>query len=286
MAIDELSLAAALRAWRDRLSPAAVGLPTGSGRRAAGLRREELADLAQISVDYLVRLEQGRAESPSAQVLASLARALQLTRAERDHLYRLTGLAPPHDGTIPEHIAPGMQRVLRRLGDAPTGVFTADWRLIWFNAGWVALHGNPASIAPEQRSFVRTRFPIAGEQGRLALHEVEPGDGERTDRAIVADLRRASGRYPDDPRLVTLIESRLSGNPRFAELWQEGAVASHREDRKVVHHPEAGAITVECDVLSDGDNDLKVVVYSVAPGSEDEARLQFARAIGSAVTAP
>ena len=286
MAIDELSLGAALRAWRDRLSPVAVGLPAGSGRRAAGLRREELADLAQISVDYLVRLEQGRAERPSPSVLACLARALQLTRSERDHLYRLTGLAPPHDGIIPEHIAPGMQRVLLRLGDAPTGVFTADWRLIWFNAGWVALHGDPTALPPEQRSFVRTRFPVAGETGRIGVNEVTADDAGSTDRAIVADLRRASGRYPDDPRLVALIESRLTGNPWFAQLWQEGAVASHREDRKIVYHPDAGAITVECDVLSDGDNDLKVVVYSVAPDSEDEARLAFARALGGAATAP
>jgi hypothetical protein len=165
-------------------------------------------------------------------------------------------------------------------------VFTADWRLIWFNDGWVALHGDPTALAPEQRSFVRTRFPVAGETGRIGVNEVTADDAGSTDRAIVADLRRASGRYPDDPRLVALIESRLAGNPRFAQLWHEGTVASHREDRKIVYHPDAGAITVECDVLSDGDNDLKVVVYSVAPGSEDEARLAFARAIGGAVTAP
>ncbi|WP_218671488.1 helix-turn-helix domain-containing protein [Microbispora sp. GKU 823] len=95
MTTDETSLGATIRAWRDRLSPAAVGLPAGRVRRAAGLRREELADLAGVSVDYVVRLEQGRATTPSAQVAAALARALQLGRAERDHLYRLAGLQPP-----------------------------------------------------------------------------------------------------------------------------------------------------------------------------------------------
>ena len=181
---------------------------------------------------------------------------------------------------IPEHIAPGMQRVLLRLGDAPAGVFSADWRLIWFNAGWVALLGDPTDVAPEARNLVRARFPIAGETERFAAHEVESSDGEATDRAVVADLRQATGRYPDDPRLKALTASRLAGNPWFAQLWHEGAVASHREDRKVVRHAEAGDITVHCDVLSDADNDLKVVVYSVAPGSEDERRLAFARAIG------
>lgn len=91
----ETSLAATLRVWRDRLTPAEVGLPAGWSRRAVGLRREELADLAGVSVDYVVRLEQGRATTPSAQVVAALARALQLTRAERDHLYSLAGLQPP-----------------------------------------------------------------------------------------------------------------------------------------------------------------------------------------------
>ena len=286
MADDQLSLGAALRSWRDRLSPAAVGLPQNPRRRAAGLRREELADLAGISVDYLVRLEQSRAETPSAQVTGALARALQLTLAERDHLYRLAGLAPPHDGQIPEHIPPGVQRVLHTLREAPVGVFTADWRLIWHNAGWTALLGDPLAVPAEQRSLVRARFPIDGEPGAFASSEVQSDDGETTDRAVVADLRRATGRYPNDPRLTSLIESRLAGNPRFAQLWHEGTVASHREEHKLISHPEAGEIAVWCDVLSDAENDLKIVVYSVAPGSPDEQRLQFARAIAGAVTTP
>src|SRR5690242_21788604 len=117
MSADETALGTTIRAWRDRLTPADVGLPAGRARRAAGLRREELADLAGVSVDYIVRLEQGRATTPSASVVASLARALQLSTAERDHLYRLAHLVPPVDGTIPDHLPPGMQRVPARLGD-------------------------------------------------------------------------------------------------------------------------------------------------------------------------
>ncbi len=97
MTTMQTSLAATLRVWRDRLAPAEVGLPAGRSRRAAGLRREELADLAGVSVDYVVRLEQGRATTPSGQVVAALARALQLARAERDHLHGLAGLQPPGD---------------------------------------------------------------------------------------------------------------------------------------------------------------------------------------------
>src|SRR5215470_7226746 len=136
MSTDETALGTTIRAWRDRLTPAEAGLPVGRARRAAGLRREELADLAGMSVDYVVRLEQGRATTPSAQVVSALARALRLSRQERDHLYRLAGLQPPLDGMINDHIPPGMQRVLTRLGETPVAVFAADWRLIWWNRSW------------------------------------------------------------------------------------------------------------------------------------------------------
>jgi len=280
MSSDELSLGAMLRAWRDRLSPAAVGLPVGGGRRSVGLRREELSDLAGISVDYLVRLEQGRADTPSAQVVASLGRALQLSNEERDHLFRLAGLAPPQVGTIVDHIPPGMQRVLIRLGDTPVGVLSADWRLIWWNQSWAGLFGDPAAVPADERSLVRTRFPVAGDPGRMSLWPVVIEDKEASDRAIVADLRLAAGRYPADKRLASLIHRRLEGNPRFAELWRDGAVAGHREDRKTIQHPEAGDITVDCDVLNDSDTDLKIVILTAVPGSEDETKLQFARVIG------
>ncbi|WP_182905127.1 helix-turn-helix domain-containing protein [Microbispora sp. H13382] len=284
MTTDETSLGSTIRAWRDRLSPAAVGLPAGRVRRAAGLRREELADLAGVSVDYVVRLEQGRATTPSAQVAAALARALQLSRAERDHLYRLAGLQPPRDGVISDHIPPGMQRVLARLGDAPVAVFAADWRLLWWNRGWAALLGDPSVVPPEERNLVRSRFPAASDRTRLAAWPVVSENADATDRAIVADLRRASGRYPEDARLSELIRRTLGGNPRFAELWHSGAVGGHAEDRKTIRHPAVGDVTVDCDVLCDSDTDLKIVVYTAVPGSEDETKLDLVRVTG--VTAP
>src|ERR1700748_715447 len=121
MSTDETGLGATIRAWRDRLTPADAGLPAGRARRAAGLRREELADLAGVSVDYVVRLEQGRATTPSAQVVSALARALRLSRQERDHLYRLAGLQPPLDGMINDHIPPGTPRVPTPPGGDPGG---------------------------------------------------------------------------------------------------------------------------------------------------------------------
>jgi transcriptional regulator with XRE-family HTH domain len=188
MPSDEMSLGAMLRVWRDRLSPAAVGLPAGGARRAVGLRREELSDLAGISVDYLVRLEQGRAENPSPQVAAALARALQLTNTERDHLYRLARLVPPADGEISDHIPPGVHRVLNRLGGAAVAVFAADWQLIWWNRGWAALLGDPSSTPPALRNFARDSFPVNGDGPRLSQWPVTSLARDTMEAAIVSDL--------------------------------------------------------------------------------------------------
>ncbi|GII84631.1 transcriptional regulator [Sphaerisporangium siamense] len=286
MTTHDMSLGATIRAWRDRLSPAAVGLPAGRARRTSGLRREELADLAGVSVDYVVRLEQGRATTPSAQVSAALARALQLTGAERDHLYRLAGLQPPRDGLIGDHIPPGIQRVLTRLGDAPVAVFAADWRLLWWSRGWAALIGDPSGVAPEDRNLVRARFPVASDRGGLAGWPVVSKNLEASDRAIVADLRRASGRYPGDARLSGLIRRTLDGNPRFARLWHSGAVGHHAEDRKTIRHPQVGDITIDCDVLCDSGTDLKIIIYTAVPGSEDEAKLALTRVTGVSSPVP
>ncbi|WP_035841290.1 helix-turn-helix transcriptional regulator [Kitasatospora azatica] len=280
MTTDETNLGATIRAWRDRLTPAAVGLPSGRVRRAAGLRREELAELAGVSVDYVVRLEQGRATTPSPQVAGALARALQLSREERDHLYRLAGLQPPGDGLISDHIPPGMQRVLTRLGDAPVAVFAADWRLVWWNRSWAAVLGDPSAVPPEARSLVRSRFPTPGDQGGLAGWPVVSANSDASDRAIVADLRGASARYPEDPRLAETIRRTLDGNPRFAQLWRDGAVGRRAEDRKTIQHPTVGSITVDCDVLADADTGLKIVIHTASPGSEDETKLDLARVAG------
>ncbi|MBA6435013.1 helix-turn-helix transcriptional regulator [Streptomyces sp. GMR22] len=271
---EGVGLGATIRAWRERLSPSAVGLPTGRARRAAGLRREELAERAGVSVDYVVRLEQGRATAPSAQVVASLAHALRLTDAERDHLYRMAGLAPPNDERIPDRIPPGVHRVLHRLGDVAVAVFAADWQMIWWNAGWAALLGDPSASPPALRNFARERFPIGSDPVRIAAWPVITRNSEDSDLAIVSDLRRATGRFPHDARLAELIQVLTTGNPTFARLWASGTVAAHREDRKTVEHPEAGPVDVDCDVLTDGDSDFKIVILTAVPGSADEAKLR------------
>lgn len=281
-----LGLGATIRAWRERLSPSAVGLPSGRARRATGLRREELAERAGVSVDYVVRLEQGRSTAPSAQVVASLAHALQLTAVEREHLYRMAGLMLPNDEPIPDRIPPGVHRVLNRLGDVAVAVFAADWQLIWWNPGWAALLGDPSTKPPELRNFARERFPIGWDDDvRIASWPVMVQNGDSSDLAIVSDLRRATGRFPHDARLAELIRQLTAGNATFARMWASGTVAAHREDRKTVEHPTVGPVDVDCDVLTDGDSDLKIVILTAAPGSSDEAKLRRTMA-GEGVRAP
>ena len=272
-------LGATLRLWRDRLSPASAGLPSGRPRRASGLRREELADLAGLSVDYVVRLEQGRSSTPSAQVVAALARALQLTGAERDHLYRLARLTPPADSQVSDHIPPGMSRMLSRLGDVAVAVFAADWQLIWWNRGWTALLGDPSATPPAQRNFARETFL----GGRTWRTRVVSADQDAVEVAVVSDLRRASGRFPHDRRLAGLIDDLTRGSARFAELWASGVVGAHREDHKTALHPEVGPIELDCDVLTDGDAEHKIVILTAA--DEIKLRLALTGPVLAAVTA-
>jgi hypothetical protein len=168
-------------------------------------------------------------------------------------------------------------------------VFAADWQLIWWNPGWAALLGDPSDKPPEQRNFARERFPIGSGDDvhdvRIASWPVLVRNGEASDLAIVSDLRRATGRYPHDVRLAELIRQLTAGNGTFARLWASGTVGAHRDDRKTVEHPEAGPVDVDCDVLTDGDSDLKIVILTAAPGSSDDAKLRRTSA-GDSLRAP
>ena len=281
MTADIAKLGPMLRTWRGRVSPAAAGLPAGRGRRVSGLRREDLAELAGISVDYVVRLEQGRNVTPSAQVTTALARALQLTNAERDHLFRLAGLAPPASGEISDHIPPGLRRMLNRLGDAAAAVFAADWQLIWWNRGWAGLLGDPSSTPPAMRNFARDTFPVDEAAPHLSHWPVTSLSQPEVEASVVSDLRRAAGRFPGSARLASLIQDLTTGSQRFAELWASGAVGAHREDHKIVQHPATGPIAVDCDVLTDGDAERKIVVLTAAPDTEDETNFRLAVVSGA-----
>jgi len=267
--------ATVLRSWRDRVSPADVGLPAGSGRRTSGLRREELAALAGVSVDYLVRLEQGRAEHPSPQLLGALALALRLSESERDHLYRVAGAAPPALGLVPRHITPGVQRLVDRLGDVPLAVFTATYDILLWNPLWAALTTDPSRYTGLQRNLVWRHFT----EGHDGI-EFDAQHEEDFASDLAADLRGAVGRYPRDAALAQLVARLRAASGEFDRRWAEARVAEHRASRKTVARTSVGPITVDCDVLTVPGGDLRIVVYTVAPGSDDEAKLDLLRVTG------
>jgi transcriptional regulator with XRE-family HTH domain len=276
VAMDHDELASCLRSWRDRLTPAEVGLPAGGRRRAPGLRREEVAGLAGLSVDYVARLEQGRAANPSPSVLAPLARALRLTDDERAHLFRVAGQAEPLAGQINRHITPGVHRVLDRLADVPVVVMDASWTVVAANPLAVALVGDGSRAAdPRDRNIAWRHF--TGAPSRFAR---DPDDDARMAVEAVADLREALGRHPDDAPLRALIADLRQASPRFAELWEQRPVAQRTSDRKTIDHPEVGPITLDCDILIVRGSDLRLIVYTATPGSADANALALLATIG------
>jgi transcriptional regulator with XRE-family HTH domain len=276
-------LGALLRAWRDRLSPLDVGYPADDARRAAGLRREELASLAGLSVDYVVRLEQGRALRPSHQVAAALARALQLDDSERDHLFRLAGLLPPSPHEVPAHIPPGVQRLIARLGEVPLAVFTASWDLLTWSPLWAAVLGEPRQAGATRPNLLRAHFGGTGLGNGESCVVHRSGSLEGFEASLTADLRRVHGRYPDDRGVDTLIRDLLLSSARFRDLWESGIVGEHRSEHKVIRTAAAGDIDLDCDVFSVAGTDLRIVAYTAADGSEAAAKLEFLRV--GAVTA-
>ncbi len=267
-----------VRRWRDRVAPEAVGVPAGRRRRASGLRREELAGLAGISADYLTRLEQGRATTPSAQVVESLARALRLADAERDLLYQLAGHAAPGLDVAPSRITPSIQRVLDRLAHTPVVVYDSTSTLIVANAPYEALMGDTTAWHGLERNAIWRH--LNGVRNRV-VHTAEEHAHHLA--LLVADLRLTASRYPADRALRRLISDLGEGSPRFTELWN--ADAPQRPENltrhKVVDHPAVGRITLDCDTLMVAMDDLRITVYTAEPGTEDADRLALAVVLGT-----
>ncbi|MBY8878386.1 helix-turn-helix transcriptional regulator [Actinacidiphila acidipaludis] len=262
-----------VRRWRDRVPPEAAGLPSGGHRRAPGLRREELALLAGISVDYVTRLEQGRAANPSEQVVEALGRALRVTAAEREHLFRAAGLVPPGQGTVPAFIPASVQRMLDRLTGTPVAVSDATWTLLLANPQYTALMGD---YRGNDRNAVWRNFLGAGSRVR---HTPQSQRDLEVDQ--VSDLRAAALRYPADERLRRLVAELRAGSDRFAGLWDSGEVGGHRAARKTIVHPRVGELTLDCDVLSVAGSDLRIMIYTAEPGSRDAERLALVAVLGT-----
>jgi transcriptional regulator with XRE-family HTH domain len=267
-------LAGSLRSWRERLAPEEAGLPAGARRRAPGLRREEVAMLAGVSVGYLTRLEQGRADHPSAQVLTALGRALRLSEEEQAHLLRSAGHADG-DGRMRRHLTPGVQRMLDRLVDVPVLVIDAAWDTVAANPLAVALVGEEVTRPGREGNYIWRHF--SGGASRVLRSSEEVAAMEES---MVADLHAGLGRHPEDPVLRERIAELRRASPRFEELWAEKPTAVHTEARKTFAHPEVGTLTLDCDTLHVHGTDLRLVVHSAAPGTPDAEALALLAVVG------
>ena len=275
--IDRPELAAFLRTRRERLRPEDLGLPASSRRRTAGLRREEVAMAAGMSVDYYTRLEQARGPQPSAQLLGALSRALRLTRDEHDHLFHLSGVMPENDGLpATDHVRPGVLHLLDKLDDTPALVCSDRGDMLAWNAMQAALMGDPGRIPVEQRNIAWQHFcnPEAAER-------FLPEDFARNGENTVADLRARLAARPDDSRLRVLVEELKTRSRRFAELWERHDVARRRSDRKTVLHPLVGRIDLDCEVMLSPEHDQRLIIHSARAGTPAQQALQLLKVIGT-----
>ena len=270
-----------LRARRGRVAPEHVGIAGGGRRRVRGLRREELAQLAGISVDYYVRIEQGRATQPSPEVLDALAKALGLDAAERKHLATLTGT---RGGPPPEaRVSPLLRQVLDAMAHVPA--FITNHRLdvlAWNDLGGELIGG---LADPARRDRNQARFFFLDPASRTVFPEWEDRAAES-----VGQLRVSAGRYPGDAELATLITELSTHSADFRRVWATGEVVMCGAGRKRLRHPEAGLLTLDYETLhvpaTPGETGLVMHVFGADEGSREAAALaRLATAVGREVPA-
>ena len=255
-------LAKFLRTRRHRLRPADVGLPESGPRRTPGLRRQEVAQLAGMSVDYYIRLEQARGPHPSRQILAALARALMLSGDEREYLFRLAGESLPPAGGPLRDVSPGIRSLLASLAETPAYVVDAKYDILAWNQLATFFIGDLSGLPESDRNMIRWMF----RQDAGAAPWSDP-QGVRFARTTVGELRAAHARYPSDQGIRDLVTELLGVAPRFAEMWASHDVESRRPLLKRVDHPLAGPMEFECQILHVSDTGQRLIVYCAAPGS-------------------
>ncbi|MFE9958095.1 helix-turn-helix transcriptional regulator [Micromonospora sp. NPDC005299] len=273
--MDRAALADFLRRRREALQPADVGLASGARRRTPGLRREEVAALATMSTDYYTRLEQQRGPQPSPQLLASLARALRLTRDERDYLFRVAGHNAPASVSAATHVAPALLRVLDRLADTPALILSNLGEILVQNRMAEALFGDRSGHTGLARSEIYRWFTDPAERSRYPEE-----DRERQSRAQVANLRAAYGSMGPQSRAGELVRALQKISPEFVELWERHEVAQRFADHKTLIHPELGPIELDCQVLFTEDQSQALLVLTAPPRSEGYEKLQLLAVLG------
>jgi transcriptional regulator with XRE-family HTH domain len=276
--MDRIQLAQFLRSRRVRLRPTDVGLPTRPRRRTPGLRREEVAQLAGISVDYYTRLEQSRGPRPSQQVLAALARAMRLADDERRHLFHLVGeSAGPPPGPSRD-IPRAIRQLLDQLTDVPAFVIDVKYDVLAWNSMAVALLGDFSQFPPAERNLVWQLFCGPGRPDFYPEDDVQ----EFVEQCV-ADLRAATARYPADPGVRDLLARLHARSPEFVRQWNQHRVCVRRSTTKRLRHPAVGELVLDCEILEVPDRGQRLVIHTAPPGSPS---LDGLRLLGMVHAAP
>ena len=273
--MDRGGLADFLRRRREGLAPADVGLAPGPRRRAAGLRREEVAALTGMSVDYYGRLEQGRSPQPSPQMLRALARTLRLTDDERAHLFRLAGQEPPARTGSDAHVRPGVMRLLDRFTDGAAFVVSDTEVTLAANRLARLLLGDHTGRTGRAASAHWRWFTDPAERAR---HPAE--EHAHQGRIRVADLRATWSLRRGDADVTDLVDALLAGSDEFAALWAEHHVAVRRPDRKQILHPAIGAVEVDCEILLQPADGQRLVLLTAASSAEQQ-KLDLLAVVGA-----
>jgi len=275
--MDRASLAEFLRKRREMLQPEDVGLPRGARRRTTGLRREEVAALADMSTDYYSRLERQRGPQPSEQILAAIARGLHLSLDERDHLFLLAGHNAPRRAMRGDHVSPGMMRVLDRLGDTPAQVMSGLGETLVQTRLAVTLVGDETHFTGHARSIVYRWYTDPA--SRLLYPEE---DHDLHGRAFTSQLRAAVTREGAGSRAAELADALVNRSAEFAACWSEHEVGVRlTNQRKRLIHPELGLMDLHCQILLDPDQSQSLLVYTAPPGTETYEKMQLLHVIGA-----
>ncbi|KUJ70306.1 XRE family transcriptional regulator [Streptomyces albus subsp. albus] len=276
MTINRPELGDFLRRCRDRVRPQDVGLPTGPRRRTPGLRREEVAQLAGMSADYYIRLEQARGPQPSPQMLSALARALRLTADQRDHLYLLAGHQPPAGPTAGEHVAPGLLHLLDQLSGTPAQILGDLGDVLAQNPIARDLLGGVCTVSEHGRNVVWRWF--TDPDARTAY---PPEQHDYYSRLHVADLRAAVARRGNDAAATRLVSRLTAASEEFGALWRLHEVAVRRHSRMRVLHPVVGPVDLDCQVLLAPEGDHRLVLFTPPPGTDSADRLALLNVVGA-----
>jgi len=266
-------LAAFLRARRDALTPIEVGLPMGRSRRTKGLRREEIAMLAGVSVTWYTWLEQGRPINASVDVLAALARALRLDDAERQHLLALATRAPLEPIENVEHAPDALVRLITSMEPAPAYVLGPRWDFLAWNRAQSLLYPPIDRLSEKERNLLWVVFAEPNARRLLT-------DWPDQARRIMAEFRSGTAAVRNDPLFVDLIDRLMVASPEFAEWWPQLDVAQFQTRLRRYAHPRAGNLVFEYQQLTPSEwPGLRVVCQLPVPGDDSAQRLAAWRTI-------